>query len=197
MGRADLGELALDRLRPERDAARPLRQATVARLIASRSVSLGSGLAAGRPRPSSPPAWFWPASWPSFSWRGSFDVAADRTPARTFAAHSCLAPAIWGFGLFGGFHSLPTREFAAGRSTCVRVRTPVQRLKQNPETSQTPIRTSEDRRIGGPCLKRVLVAVRVVGLHHKAGAIDDPAGDARQPLAEAFARHGAAVAGNP
>jgi hypothetical protein len=29
MGRADLGELSLDRLRPERDAARPLRQANL------------------------------------------------------------------------------------------------------------------------------------------------------------------------
>src|SRR5215213_8280573 len=132
MGRADLGELALDRLRPERDAARPLRQATVARLIASRSVSLGSGLAAGRPRPSSPPAWFRPASWPAFSWRGFFDVAADRTPARTFAAHSCLAPAMWGFGCFGGFIPSLRASSQQEESTYVRGRAPVQRLKQTP-----------------------------------------------------------------
>src|SRR5918994_1086570 len=93
---------------------------TLARLSASRSASLGSGLAAGRPRPSSPPAWFWPASWTSLSWRGSFDVEADRTPARTFAAHSCLAPAMWGFGLFGGFHS-PLRASSQQEEGCVYV----------------------------------------------------------------------------
>jgi hypothetical protein len=146
----------------------------VARLIASRSASLGSGLAAGglallRLRLGSG----------RLLGRRSHGVGPSTLrrialrPGRLLPLRAWLPR--WGFGLFGGFHSLPTREFAAGRRTCVRARAPVQRLKQTPETSQTPIRASEDRRIGGPCLKRELVAVRAVGLHHEAVAIDDPA----------------------